>query len=147
MTTCSTVCTSVPHSQAADGDIPHLCKQERKPSTPVRRRLSRSHAILGRAVQGGWVPTSGMKLQSLVVFSNQSVIRSERSTFVIVVRWTGELLCGGYRWVSQLKMLCILTRVVRWGLSGTGVQAPWQACYEKAWLLCDEAQWVSCPPG
>jgi len=32
-TTWSTVCSSAPHSQAAEGTIPHLCKQERKRPT------------------------------------------------------------------------------------------------------------------
>jgi len=38
-TTWSTACFSAPHSQSAVGSMPHLGKQERKCSTPVRRRL------------------------------------------------------------------------------------------------------------
>ena len=49
----STVCLSAPHSQAAEEDIPHLYKQERKRPTPVRRRLSRTQALLGRVTSGG----------------------------------------------------------------------------------------------
>jgi len=45
--------------------IPHLCKQERKRPTPVRRRLSRAHAVLGRVIPGGWVPVSRMKVRVL----------------------------------------------------------------------------------
>ena len=48
-TTWSTVCSSAPHSQAGEGAITHLYMQERKPPTPVRRRLSRTEAVLGRA--------------------------------------------------------------------------------------------------
>jgi len=35
-TTWSTVCSSAPHSQAAEEVIPHLCRQEGKRPTPVR---------------------------------------------------------------------------------------------------------------
>jgi len=48
-----TVCSSAPHSQAAEVAIPHLYKQERKRLTLVRRRLSQTKAILGRAAQEG----------------------------------------------------------------------------------------------
>ena len=47
-TTWSTIWSSAPHSQAAKEAIPHLHKQERKRSTPVRRRLSRTHTVLRR---------------------------------------------------------------------------------------------------
>jgi len=32
-------------SHAAEGVMPHLCKQERKRPTPVRRRLSRTYTL------------------------------------------------------------------------------------------------------
>jgi len=70
--TWSTICSSVPHSQAAEGAIAHLRKLERRPLTPVRRRLSGIHAVLGRVISGGGLATSGMKVRSLVVFSNRS---------------------------------------------------------------------------
>ena len=35
------------------GTIPHLFKKERKRPTPVRRRLSRNQALLGRVIPGG----------------------------------------------------------------------------------------------
>ena len=40
-------------TQAAEGVISHLCKQERKRSTPVQRRLNRANAVLGRVILGG----------------------------------------------------------------------------------------------
>jgi len=52
--------------------ILHLCKQERKLPTPVRRRLSRTHTVLGRVFPGGWVPVTGMKVRSLVGLCNHS---------------------------------------------------------------------------
>jgi len=54
------------------GDIPHLYMQEWKRPTPVRRRLSRTQALLGRVIPGGWVPVSGMKMRSLVGLSAYS---------------------------------------------------------------------------
>ena len=112
MTTWSTVCSSAPHSQAAE-DILHLYKQERKRPTPVRRRLSRTHTFLGRAIPGGWVPVSGMKVPSLrsvlQPFCIPLVIRPVHCTY-FVVRWTDELLCGGYKLVSQFDVPCICTR-------------------------------------
>jgi len=64
--TWSTVCLSAPHSQAAEEAIPLLYKQEWKRRTPVRRRLSRTQALLGRIIPGGWVPVSGIKVRRLV---------------------------------------------------------------------------------
>jgi len=52
-TTFSTICSSASHSQAAEEAIPHVCKQECKHPTPVRRRLSRTYAVLGRVMPGG----------------------------------------------------------------------------------------------
>jgi len=66
MTTRSTVCSSAPHSQAAERATPHLYKQERKRPTLVRRR-SRTHAVLVGAIPGEWVPMSGMKVRSLAI--------------------------------------------------------------------------------
>ena len=65
MTTWSMVCSSAPHSQAAEEDILHLYKQEQKHPTPVRRRLSRMQAVLGRVIPGVCAPVSGMKMRSL----------------------------------------------------------------------------------
>jgi len=70
-TTCSTVC-SVPQSLAAEEAIPHLYRQERKRPTPVRRRLSRSQALLGRVNPGVCVPVFGIEVRSLVGLSAHS---------------------------------------------------------------------------
>ena len=66
----STMCSSAPHSQAAEGAISHLCKLDRKSPTTVRSRLNRTQGVLGKAIPRGWVPMSGIKVRSLVVFSN-----------------------------------------------------------------------------
>jgi len=38
------------------------------------------------------------------------VILPLRRTYVVVVRKTDEMLCGGYNWVSPFEALCICTR-------------------------------------
>jgi len=73
-TTCLTVCSSAPHSQVAEEAILHLYKQERKRPTPVPRRLSRIQALLGRVIQGGCVPVSGIEVRSLVGLSAHSAL-------------------------------------------------------------------------
>ena len=98
---------------AAERAIPHLYRQERKHPTPVRRRLSRTQALLGRVIPEGWVPVSGIEVRSLGVVRPLRVplmIRPLRHTYVVVVRKTDELLCGGYKWVSRLEAPCSCTR-------------------------------------
>jgi len=46
-------CSSAPHSQGAEEVILHLYRQERKRSALVWRRLSRTQALLWRAILGG----------------------------------------------------------------------------------------------
>jgi len=75
-------------------------------------RLCRTHAVLGRAIPWGWVPTMGMKVRNLAVLSKPPHSigdRPERSTSVAVDRWIDELLCGGYKWVSWFEMPFIPT--------------------------------------
>ena len=55
---------------------------------------------------GGWVLVSGMKVRSLVPL----VIRPLRRTYDVVVRWTDEMLCGGYTWMTWFEALCVCTR-------------------------------------
>jgi len=38
------------------------------------------------------------------------MIRPLRRTYVVVVRKTDELLCGGYKWVSRFEAPCTSTR-------------------------------------
>jgi len=38
------------------------------------------------------------------------VIRPVRCTYVVVVRWTDEMLCGGYKWVSRFEAPCVCIR-------------------------------------
>ena len=53
-TTWSTVCSSTPHSQAAEEAITHLCKQERKRSTLVWRQAGSTLFLGGSLQRGGW---------------------------------------------------------------------------------------------
>ena len=48
------------------GGHTHFYKQERKRPTAVRRWLSRTQALLGRVIPGGWMPVSEMKMRSLM---------------------------------------------------------------------------------
>jgi len=57
-------------SQAAEVATIHLCRQERKRPRRMWRRSSRTRAVLGRAVPGGWVPMSRFrKYVSLEILS------------------------------------------------------------------------------
>ena len=58
----------VPHLQAAAEPIPHMCVSERNRSTPVRRRLSLTHAGLGKLIPGGVGITFPIDLWSPEVF-------------------------------------------------------------------------------
>ena len=73
--TWSAVCSSTPHSQAAEGVTPHLCIFERNRPTPVRRRFSRTQASLGKGIPLVWEPTLGMKARSLVEFVRHSALQ------------------------------------------------------------------------
>ena len=131
-TTWSTVCSYVPHSQAAGEAIPHLYKLERKRPTPVRRWLSWSHAVLGRAVPGWWVPMSGMKVRSLVMFSNYYTFHWWPAQFAARMLLLSDELWAVRRvqigvsiWVAVRSH-----RVTRWELGGADVQAPWRGVLE-----------------
>ena len=96
---------SARHSQFAEAAILHLCKQEWKCLTLVRRVLIRTHAVLGRSRRAGAdvgdeSTGSHSAIQPFVI---SSVPRPERHTSVIVVRWTDELLCSGYKWMSNFE--------------------------------------------
>ena len=82
------VCSSSPHSQAAEGAMPHLCKQERKRPTPVRRRFSRTHAWQGdsRSVGSDVGDESAESCSVLQPLHIPSVIRPERCTSVVAIR-------------------------------------------------------------
>ena len=103
-TTWSKVCSSAPHSQAAERAIPHLCKLERQRPKPVQRwRLSRTHAVLDRAIPGGLVLMSGIKVRSLVVLSSYSAF---------------------HRWSAQSVALLLLSsdELMSYRMAGTNVQ-------------------------
>ena len=136
-TTSSTVCSFAPHSQTAEEAIPHLYKQEWKRPTSVRRCLSRTTALLGRAIPGGWEPVSGIKVRTLVVLSNHSTFGDppERRTSIIVDIWTDELLCGEYKWLSRFEAPCIPSR---W--TGEQSRRHGPACWRQCGCLCGTTQ-------
>ena len=59
-----------PNSQAAVGAITHLCIVERDSPTPVRRRLRRTNANLGKNIFDGAVLTFAMNEWSQEMFSH-----------------------------------------------------------------------------
>jgi len=96
-----------PTPQAEEGAIPHLYKQERKRPTPVRRRLSRSHAVTGRAIPGGSVPSVGddsMESRSALQQLRIPSVTCPERRISVVVRRTDELCGGGYKWVGRFEV-------------------------------------------
>ena len=88
-TTWSKVCSSAPHSQAAEEAIPHLYKQERKCPTPVRRWLSRTQALLVRVIRGvgaGVGEENAESCGAIRPLRIPLVIHPLRRTYVVVVR-------------------------------------------------------------
>ena len=83
---------------------------------------------------------SGMKVWSLVVFSNHSAFH-----------WwprVRHFSCCQMNWwvVTQLQMVVSIFDAMhshlvdRWKLSETDIQAPWHSVLETVWLHCDKAQ-------
>jgi len=107
------VCSYEPHSQAAEGAMPHLCEKEWKRLTSKRRWLSRIRAVLSGSFQEGgcrrrnW--KDGVSQCSPTTLHIQLVICPERCTSFVFFRWTDELLCGEYKWVSRFEMGCLTT--------------------------------------
>ena len=73
VSTWSAVCLEAPHSQFGEGARPHLCMDEWNRPTPVRRRLSLTHAAQSKPIPTGLAPVSGTKARNLEAFSQYSV--------------------------------------------------------------------------
>ena len=56
----------------AFGTSPFVQAGAETPDTGAEAVKPRTHAVLGRAIPGGWVPMSGRKVRDLVVLSNCS---------------------------------------------------------------------------
>ena len=132
----STVCSSAPHSYAAEEAIPHLYKQERKRPTPVRGLLCRTKALLVGVIPAGWAPVLGMKVSEsrkvVQPLHLPLVIRPLRRTYVVIFRWTYEFLWGEQRCVSWFHMPCIRPQ---WTGERWVEQVSWlhgTACYCKS---------------
>jgi len=103
----------------------HLCKQERKRPTLIWRRLSQTHPIFGRSIPRGWVPTSGMKVQSLIVLSNHSAF----------LRWSAQS-AALLLLLDELMNCC--TRQVQMGVS------IWDTVHSHS-MGQVSAEWSCCP--
>ena len=66
-----------------------MYKQEQKRRAHLRRRLSRTQALLGRVIPGGWILVSETKMRSVVGLSAHSeihlMIRPLRRKYVVVL--------------------------------------------------------------
>jgi len=144
-TTWSTVCFSAPHSQAAEEAIPHLYKHERKRPTSVGRQLSRTQALLGRVIPGGWIPVSGIKMRSLVGLSTHSALHWWSAHCAASMMLLPEKLmsccAAGTNGCLDLRRRA-LHSMDGWALNGAGVQAPWHGVLGIVLLHCAEAQQV-----
>ena len=69
----SAVCSLAPHSRFAEEARLHLCMDEPKRPTPVRRRLSLTQAVLVKLIPISLVLTLGMQTQSADVLLEHSV--------------------------------------------------------------------------
>ena len=65
---CLSVCCIAPHSQAAARAISYVCIVEQNSLSPIQRRLSLTHAGLGKNICNGAVLTSAINEWSLEVF-------------------------------------------------------------------------------
>ena len=92
--------------------------------TPVRRWLSWTHAVLGRAIPRGLVPMSGMKVRSLVVFSNRSAFHrwSAQSVALLILSKDQLMSCCGASTNECLDLRCRA-----FPLNGQ-VSAEWSRC-------------------
>ena len=81
----SAVCSQALHSHFAEEARPHLCMDEPKRPTPVRRRLSLTQAVLVKLIPIGFVLTLGMSTPSADIFLEYSV------SYVKFVHWTARM--------------------------------------------------------
>ena len=149
-TTWSMVCSSALHSQGAEEAIPYLYKQERKRPTAVRRRLSRTQALLGRVTRGLGCRCRGWKYGVLWNCLPTPHFIGDPPTAPHIC------CCCQMNWwdvVRRVQMGVSIWGAVGlhsmdgWVLSGADVQAPQHGVLETVWLRCDEAQQVIWLPG
>ena len=68
--TWSAVCSMASHSQLGEGARPHLCMDEWNRPTPVRRRLSLTHAVRSKLIPTGLALVLGIKNGAWKYFHN-----------------------------------------------------------------------------
>ena len=82
---CSAVCNLAIHAQAAAETILYLCVSERNRLMRVRRRLSLTHAELGKLIPGDVWLTSLLNIWSREVFFRHSMLHLYSAYRVTVV--------------------------------------------------------------
>ena len=133
----------------------HLCKQERKRSTPVRRRLNRTLFLGGSFQEGGcrcrgWkcgvlhgCPTTPHFIGDPPSAPHVCYCYCEMKWWVVARR----VQMGVSIWDFETPYIIHLHSVNRWALSGADDQAPWHGMLETVSFLWDEAQQVGCLQG
>jgi len=71
---------------------------------------ARPRLFLGTSFREGGYRCRELNAESCGVVGIPLMIRPLRRTYVVVVRKTDELLCGGHKWVSRFEAPCICTR-------------------------------------
>jgi len=148
-----TVCSSAPHSQVAEETIPPLVQAERKRPTPVRKRLSRTQALLGRVIPGGGYRC--LELKCGVLWGSPPTPHSIGDPPTASHVCCCCCCCQKNWWVvvRRVQMSVSIWGAVHlhlmdgWALGGADVHAPWHGVLETVWLHCDEAQQVECLRG
>jgi len=149
--TWSTVCSSAPHLQAAGEAIPRFVQAEAETSDTGAEavKLDTGPSLEGHS--GGVCAGVGDENRESCEFVRPLriplAIRPLRRTYVVVVRWADEMLCGGYKWVFRFETPCVCTLWTgdRWVEQMSRLQ--WHGVLETVWFHFDEAQQVGCLRG
>ena len=127
----ATVCSSfAPHSQTAEGAIPHLFSQQKKKRlTQVRRQLSRTQNVLGRVDSGVGDKSTAFRnvLQPLRI---PLVIRPVHRTYMLLSDWMMSCCAEGANGCFDLRCRAFAL--------GGQVSTEWSRCPgSMAWLARD----------
>ena len=139
-TTWSTVCSSAPHSYAAEGTITHVSKQERQRPRAVRRRLRRTHSVLVRVIQESGCQCRewkyGVTYCSPTIPHSIAVIRPERRIFCCYCQMNWWVHVRRGQMGVSIWDAVHSHSVYRWGLSGAAVQASWHGVISSCNCMC-----------
>jgi len=101
-TTWSTVCSSAPHPQAAEEAILQEAETPDTGAQAVKPDPGSSWKGHSGEVGAGVGDENAKSCGVVRLLRIPLVLRPVRRTYVVFVRWTDELLCDGYKWVSRV---------------------------------------------